>query len=286
MRRLVKEPLVHFLALGVVLFVLYGLPGRPERAPERSIEVTPARIQQLAAGFQRAWQRSPTEEELRGLVDDYIREEVSYREALAMGLDRDDTVIRRRLRQKVEFLTEDAIDIAPPTDEELRALLDSEPDRFRIEPRVSFRQIFINRDGREESAREEARRLLSSLEEGKAGDPRELGDSLLLDHEFSDLTTGDIRRAFGGDFAEQLLEVETGRWAGPLTSGYGYHIVQVLRRTEGRMPALSEIRESVEREWSDRMRREQREAFYADLLSRYEISIQWPGESNETGASR
>lgn len=285
MRRLAGEPLVHFLVLGCLLFVLYGVPVNPEQSADRTIDVTPARIEQLADGFQRTWQRPPTETELEGLVDDFILEEVSCREALAMGLDRDDTVIRRRLRQKFEFLTEDAVGVAEPTEADLRAFLESNPDRFGIEPRVGFRQIYVNPDGREEEAREEALSLLSSLEKGAIGDPRELGDSLLLDHEYSDFTARDIRRTFGEEFTAQLLEVEPGRWTGPLKSGYGYHLVRVLDRTEGRMPALSEVRAEVEREWHDRRRREQRETFRAKMLERYEISIEWP-EAVESGAGR
>jgi hypothetical protein len=273
-KRFFGEPLVHFLLLGAALFVIYGRGGGS--AGGGSIVVSAARIGQLAAGFERVWQRPPMEDELRGLVEDFVREEVWCREALALGLDRDDTVIRRRLRQKVEFLTEGTIAIGEPSEQDLRAFLASHPERFRVEPRASFRQIYLSPDRRGERAPEDAREILATLRERDHPNPADLGDPFLLPLEFADTTPGDVRRAFGDEFARQLFEVETGRWTGPLTSGYGLHLVLVGERVEGRMPDLDEVRAEVEREWRETEQRERAEQLYAGLLERYDVTVEWP----------
>lgn len=139
------EPLVHFLAIGAGLFLLFAWRGDRAGGDSGRIVVTRARIEHLATGFARTWQRPPTEQELTGLVQDYVKEEAYVREATAMGLDRDDTIIRRRLRQKLEFLTEDALEALNPTDADLRSYLKDHPDAFRVEPRVAFRQVFWTR---------------------------------------------------------------------------------------------------------------------------------------------
>ncbi len=161
--KLVREPLVHFLLLGLGLFVLFGIVGDSDDAPTGRIEVSAARIAQLNEIFTRTWQRSPTEQELEGLIEDHIREEVYYREALAMGLDRDDTIVRRRLRQKLEFFTDDLVAAVDPTEEQLEAYLSEHADAFRVPAQLSFRQIYFNRDRRGKQATHDAESLLKRL---------------------------------------------------------------------------------------------------------------------------
>ena len=161
--KLLREPLVHFLLLGAVLFGVFALLG--DRGSERAghIVVTPGHLEHLLVSFTRTWQRPPTAQELAGLIDDYIREEVLYREAVAMGLDRDDTIVRRRLRQKLEFLTEETAAMAAPSDEELQTFLQQHLDAFRVEPRLAFRHVYLRRDRRGDAANAEARHLLTQL---------------------------------------------------------------------------------------------------------------------------
>jgi hypothetical protein len=280
LKRILAEPLVHFLVLGAALFAIYGVSDGGE-ARDDAIVVTPARIEQLAAGFARVWQRPPTTKELAGLVDDFIREEVYYREALALGLDRDDTIVRRRLRQKIEFLTEGATAGAEPTEAELASFLAADPGRFRVESRVSFRQIYLNPERRGDRVEDDARALLERLER-TPGAEADSGDPFLLPDEYSDSTESDVRHAFGAEFVRQLLEAEPGRWTGPLGSSYGLHLVFIDEVSTGRPAELAEVREAVEREWRDRHRREQAEAFYAALLERYEVTVEWP-EPREGG---
>ena len=142
--RIVREPLVHFILIGVVVFGVYALVGNGADEPRDRIVVTEGRVQQLAQVFAKTWQRPPTPEELRGLIDAYIKEEVYYREALKLGLDRDDTLIRRRMQQKMEFVTEPSDQLLVADDVELQAFLDAHKSEFRIEPRVAFQQVFLN----------------------------------------------------------------------------------------------------------------------------------------------
>jgi hypothetical protein len=272
-----REPLVQFLAIGGLLFGAFqwwsgGSPGASR------IVITPGQLDALVAGFARTWHRPPTDQELKGLVDEHLREEVATREAVAMGLDRDDAVIRRRLRQKLEFLVEDALDVVPPTDAELQAWLDAHPEPFRREPRVAFRQVYLSPDRRKGSLEADARRLLEQL--SKAGPEARidaLGDSVMLEDEVPRSTRSDVARLFGEGFADAILEVEPGRWAGPIRSGYGLHVVLVREREEGPLPTLAEVRPQVEREVAVDRRRRRIDAMYARLLERYRVVLERRG---------
>jgi len=273
LRAALREPLVHFLALGALLFVVFqwwgGGPGSSR------IVITPGQIDALVVGFTRTWQRPPTERELKGLIDDYVREEIAVREAMAAGLDRDDTIIRRRLRQKLEFLAEDTIDAVPATGAELQAWLDANPERFRTEPEVSLRQVYVSVDRRGEAARSDAEALLGRLTAaGPDATIDTLGDRLMLPQEIEQATRSDVARLFGDRFADAVLEIEPGRWTGPIESGYGLHLVLVRDRVEGRLPSLDEVRPIVEREFLNDRRTRELDAMYDRLLGRYRVIVE------------
>jgi len=270
--RWLREPLVHFLALGALLFLAFywrgGGPG------SNRIVITRGQIEAMASGFARTWQRPPTDVELKALIDDYVREEMATREAVAMGLDRDDTIIRRRLRQKLEFFVDDTADTLPVTDQDVRAWLDAHPDRFQVEPVVAFRQVFISEDRRGGAAEADARALLASLvRRGRSVDLTEVGDRIMLPSEVPASTRGEIARQFGEAFADGVMAVAPGEWTGPIRSGFGLHLVQVLDREEGRAPALDEVRPLVEREVRSERRKTLMDAMYDELLSRYRVRI-------------
>jgi hypothetical protein len=282
-----REPLVHFLAIGAGLFLLSGLVGDPSGLQSGRIVVTPAQVQHLAAGFTRVWQRPPTQGELDGLIEDHIREEVYYREALAMGLDREDTIIRRRLRQKMEFVTDDVAAQAEPTDEQLRAYLKEHPDAFRIERRFTFSQVYLNpgRHG-EHLARDTAQLLAQLNQAGGKADVSALGDSFLLEHTFEAAPASEIAKQFGEKFGAKLGELAPGQWQGPVESGYGVHLVFVSKRTEGRVPALEEVRDAVRREWTNARRLEVNEKFYQELLKRYTVVVERPNATGTAAEAR
>jgi PPIC-type PPIASE domain len=273
------EPLVHFLAIGALLFLVFSWWGEGGAGSSR-IVVTPGQIDAIAASFTRTWQRPPTEQELKGQLDEYVREEIATREAMALGLDRDDTVIRRRLRQKLEFLAEDTIEATPPTDADLQAWLDSHPEAFRLEPEIAFVQVCLSRDRRGASVEDDARRLREQL--SKSGSDvaiESLGDSVMLPHDVPRTTRTDVARQFGEEFAAAILTVQTGQWTGPVRSGYGVHVVFVRAREDGRLPALADVRPMVEREFTADRRRRQLDAMYARFLDRYRVVVERPTDA-------
>jgi hypothetical protein len=287
--QLLREPLVHFLLLGVTLFGGFALVGDHTGERAGQIVVTPGHVEHLMVSFTRTWQRPPTAPELAGLIDDYVREEVLYREAVAMGLDRDDTIVRRRLRQKLEFLTEETAETAPPSDAQLQIFLQQHPDAFRLESRLAFQHVYLRRDRRGDAAKAEARQLLVQLSTSDAAtDPNTLGDPCLLPPEFSLSSYSEIARLFGDTFAQQVQHLEPGRWMGPIESAYGSHLVYVRERVEGRVPALAEVRQAVQREWFAAHWETVNEQFYQRLRARYTVVMEQPQATSDyalTGAA-
>jgi len=275
MKRIFREPLLHFLLLGAGLFVAYGLVSKRTNGEPGKIVVTQGQIASLAEGFTRTWQRPPTSEELEGLVRDRVRDEVYCREAVALGLDKDDTVIRRRLRQKMEFVSDDIAAQTEPTDADLTAYLQAHPDAFRVEQRLTFRQVYLNPEKRGENLARDAARLLAQLHRADSeGDASALGDAFLLEHRFTAVPTSEVAKQFGEAFAATLGGLAPGQWQGPIASGYGMHLVFVSERTDGRLPALAEVREAVRREWDNARRLEAHENVYEELLKRYTVTIE------------
>ncbi|MCG6928802.1 MAG: peptidyl-prolyl cis-trans isomerase [Acidobacteria bacterium] len=276
-RRWLREPLVHFLLIGAALFLLFRWTGGSGGPDSNRIVIGPGQVEHLAVGFSRTWRRPPTPEELKGLIDDYVREEMATREARSMGLDREDTVIRRRLRQKLEFLVEDAAEAVPPTDAELQAWLDTHPEDYRREPEVAFEQVFLSPDRRGDDLEADAQKLLQQLQAlGPDADIEGLGDSIMLPGDFDLAPLTVAARMFGAEFAERLGELEPGSWVGPIPSGYGLHLVFVRERIEGREPELDDIRDAVARDLLTRRRKEQLEAMYERLLEQYDVVIDMP----------
>jgi hypothetical protein len=273
--RFLREPLVHFLALGAVVFLLFNLNARGHVPQHGRIVVNSGKVEQLVIGFSRTWHRPPSPQELEGLVEDSIREEVLYREALAMGLDKDDTIVRRRMRQKLEFLTEEVSAVAPPSDQELQGWLDRHSDRFRVEPTIAFSQIYFNSSRRGENAAAAASNALPQMSAaGKKTAALELGDATMLPHELPRSRLDEVASVFGAGFAQGLAGMEPGRWSGPVQSTYGWHLVYVSERVEGRRRPLAEVREAVQREWLAARRKEVIDATYKKLREKYVIIVE------------
>jgi len=282
--KLLREPLVHFLLLGAALFLVFNIVGDSEESRTDRIVVSAGQVAQLTEAFKRTWQRLPTQPELDGLIEDHVREEVYYREAMAMGLDRDDMIVRRRMRQKLEFVTDDLVAAIAPTEEQLETYFAEHPDEFRVPSRVSFQQIYFSPDRRGEQAAHDAESLLATLSAaGSTIDPTGAGDALMLPGDFDNIFENDVARHFGTDFASALVDVPVGRWSGPVESAYGLHLVLIRERRPGVLPALEKVRDRVEREWEAARRKEATEAFYESLRGRYEVSVERPvaGETED-----
>ena len=293
-KKLLHEPLVHFLVIGAGLFLLSGLFGgssvpQPGQAgqPSGKIVVTPGQVEHLKAQFMRTWQRPPTEKEVKGLIEEYVLDEISYREALALGLDREDPTIRRRLRLKLETLNADIAAAVPPSEQELKDFLEAHPDSFRREPQAAFRQVYLSADRRGRKADADARKLLARLRAADPdADPAGLGDPLLMVSNDLPLSTArDIGRLFGEEFARSVFALAPGRWEGPVRSGYGLHLVLVTERTPGRMPELSEVRAEVEREFLFARRKEIQEAMHRKLRERYTVVVEPSPDAGGKGSA-
>jgi hypothetical protein len=277
--KLLREPLLHFLLLGATIFAAHSLISEHSGGKPGEIVVTQGKIENLVTGFTRTWQRPPSKEELRGLIRDYVREELAYREALAMGLDRDDTIIRRRLRQKWEFLNNNVAAQVQPTDADLQSFLQSHPDTFKTETTFTFRHVYLNPQAHGASLSRDAARTLAKLQRaGATVDLNAMGDPFILEHQFEKISATEVRKTFGEQFASGLVAAKTMQWQGPIPSGYGSHLVFISERTEGHLPALTEIRTEVQREWANKKRLESEEKLYQMILQHYTVTIEPPEE--------
>jgi hypothetical protein len=274
--RLWREPLLHFMLIGAALFVYYDLAGDNVEAPPKRIHVDSAQVRQLASNFQRTWSRAPNPEELQTMVESHVREEVFYREALAMGLDRDDPMVRRRLRMKLEFMLED-LATQDADDAVLDAYLLQNAAEFRTETEVSFLQAFLDPETRPQ-LEADAEDLLNRLNAG--ADPGALGDSTLIPRSFRRARESEIARQFGLEFAREIAQLAPGDWSGPFYSPFGAHLVKIEDRVDARLPALGEIRQRVLREYQADQRQQQKDLVYERLREGYEISVDLPAEAS------
>ena len=264
--RRLRDPLVVFALLGGGVFAADGwLAGRETARPV--IEITPGRADRLRARWIAQWGREPTASERRTLIDRAVDEEILYREAKRLGLDRDDAIVRRRLARKMTFLLEDADGAGPPAAavEEYYA---RHAERYRRPGRTTFDHVFLSGDGRTDPAGD-AEALLAELRAG--GGWRRLGDPFMLARTYADRSGREIAALFGSAFADAVAELPVSGWRGPVESTYGRHLVRVNGRTASRAPALAEVRERVAADLREDLRRERGRAAYRELRGRYEV---------------
>jgi hypothetical protein len=259
------------------MFGLFALIGdRSELEPDE-IVVGAGHIERMSQAWRKTRMRPPTQLELEGLIEDYIREEIYYREAMILGLDQDNAVIRRHLRQKMEFLSEDIAAQVDHEDSDLQTFLDANPDKFREDARISFRHIYFSRDARGDMIESDARQVLATLSGSEAGEAAvSLGDSLPLPIAMELSPQREIASLFGSEFAVSLTQLETGRWLGPVVSGFGLHLVFIEERVEAYVPDLEVVRDAVIREWREVKRQDVNKVFFAELRSRYSVVIDRP----------
>ncbi|MCB1685742.1 MAG: peptidyl-prolyl cis-trans isomerase [Pseudomonadales bacterium] len=269
-----KEPLLHFLGLGALIFAFYYWTA-DDSANHREITISLGAQENLIRTFERTWQRPPLPTEMASLVQDLVREEIAYRESQVMGLDANDIIIRRRLRQKLELLTEDLVSLGPPVRADLESYLQSHPEDYRQPALLDFEQIYFRSEPDEATARARATDALASLlaEPGRI-DPAGLGDRSLLAGSYRDVRSSELSTLFGSGFDTAVLALPLNTWAGPVRSGYGYHLLRIARKTESRIPALDEVADEVERDWMSERRRQAVDGLYERLAANYQIRIE------------
>jgi peptidyl-prolyl cis-trans isomerase C len=275
--RLLREPLVHFVIVGVLLFGAYQVANDdPEASVDsRLIEVTPDDVRQLAVSWLAQGRSLPTSDQLRSLVDQKVTEEILFREALVLGLDRDDQIIKRRLAQKMDFLAADLAAMQEPTRAELAEWFSKNSDRFVLPPHANFRHLYFSPDKRGDGARAAAEDALDQIA-GKSPDSTEvasIADPFMFKSYYGDATPEQLAKEFGPQFAETLFTREPRAWHGPVQSGYGWHLLWIESVEPGRVPAFEEVEPSVKSAWLDNRYREVKQAALDEMRSRYDVVV-------------
>jgi peptidyl-prolyl cis-trans isomerase C len=273
LRRALREPLAHFLLAGLAVFALAAVRGQPVDPASRTITISEAQVSRLAARWQAAWRRAPTQREIDALIRDHIKEEIYYREALRLGLDEDDPIVRRRLRSKMEFLAVAAAEDAVPDDATLQAWVARHAARYADGAKYSFDQIYLGQlDGAAlaDKGRDMARQLRGGA------DWTALGESISLPRSLDAADSAAVARRFGDSFVAALADAPTGQWVGPVASGFGQHLVRVHAATPAAPPRLADVRQRAENDWRAATLAAREARAYQALLDGYTIKIERP----------
>ena len=276
--RWAREPLLHFLVIGAALFAVYYWrnPSAANSDTSRRIELTNDDLRQLEISWTAQWQRPPTPDEMRNLVEDKVHQEILYREGLALGLDRDDTIVKRRLAQKMEFLSDDVSALRDPSLDELKKWYAKHGAQFTLPSRITFRHLYFSSDKRGSKARDAAVAALAKLPDNSAAtiDLTSLGDRFMFQDHYAESTSDQVAKVFGTRFAEELLKLRPGKWNGPVESGLGWHLVWVDAITPRCTPDFEEVDVSeIKSQWLAAQRAETKRELFAAMRARYEIVL-------------
>ncbi len=277
MKKILKEPLVYFFVLGFVVFGLHSFLNRTnqENTDPFTVEVTSSDIEWIRSSWEARMKSQPMQHELQGLIDRYIRDEILFREALAMDLDDRDLVIQRRLVQKLTFVFEDLAETIEPADDELKNYMRQNQEKYRIPEMISFTQVYFNPEKRK-NLMKEAENVLARLKPAKSA-PEEavsLGDTIMIDSSFRERSLDEVARTFGGQFAEELFSADQMGWQGPIASTFGLHLIYIEKRTASRMPEFENIREDVKNDFMYERKKEVTDSAYNAVKSRYTILVE------------
>ena len=283
MKHLLREPLVHFLLLGALLFGVYAYVERGVAGvePSKQIRLSYDDLAQMVLLYRSQWRRDPTPDELKRMVEDRVQQEVLYREGLALGLDKDDTIVKRRMAQKMQFLAEDVAAAHEPTSAELKSWYDERRDQFAEPPRVSFRHLYFSPDRRGARAREAAASALVKLA-GQAEDTKlaaSLADPFMFQEYYRDRAPDFLGKEFGPKFAQHVAKLPPNSWQGPIESGFGWHLVFVDTLIPGRVPAFEEIEPDVKTAWLVEQKAKGWEKAYQEMRAKYTVLLPLPPES-------
>ena len=288
MKRLLREPLIHFLLIGAVLFGIYHFTQpRGASAPAREIQLSLDELAQLAMLFKSQWRRDPTPDEFNRMVENKVQGEILYREALAMGLDKDDEIVKRRMAQKMQFLAEDVAAAREPTTAELKSWFEKHSAMFAQPPRLSFRHLYFSPDRRGAQARDDAAKALAKLD-GQPEDAKiaaSLADPFMFQDYYRDRAPDYLGKEFGPQFATAVAQLAPGAWRGPVESGFGWHLVFVDTVVPGRVPAFEEIEPEVKTAWLAEQKALAWEKAYREMRAKYIVLLPAPPDSQPGSAS-
>ncbi len=284
LKRWLREPLLHFLLLGLALFAVYAYMQRGRGGVEssRQIVLSLDDLRQTEIYFESQWHRQPTPAEFQALVEDKVREEVLYREALALGLDKDDTIVKRRMAQKMQFLAEDVAAAHEPSAAELKAWFQKNSSRFALPSRYSFRHLYFSPDKRGKNAASDAARALVKI----SGQPEDstlalsLADPFMFQDYYGDRAPEAVAKEFGPQFAVALEKTKPGSWQGPIASGYGWHLVYIDTVIPGRVPAFEEIEPDVKIAWLGEQKAAAWQKAYAEMRAKYSVLVPSPSDKD------
>jgi parvulin-like peptidyl-prolyl isomerase len=280
-----REPLLHFAVVGAILFAGYSSlgDGGVGASAVEPVSIGEGDLRWLKEGWSKQWQREPSADELKSLVADLLEEKLLAREAEEMGLDRDDTIIRRRLAQKLKFLVEDTAQLAQPTDEDLQRFHAANASRFETSGKISFSQVYFNPERRPD-AEADARAALAELRSGR--DSAEVGDGLMLGDGFAEINGLGVSSMFGAEFAHEIFALGAGQWQGPVKSGYGFHLLLVTERTLPETRPFNEVRDAVLTEWRNESQKRITRDYLAELRKKYGVETDYSAKAAlEAGAA-
>jgi peptidyl-prolyl cis-trans isomerase C len=287
-KRWSREPLLHFLLIGIALFAVYAYMHRGRLGVEssRQIVLSLDELRQMDMYFESQWHRQPTPAELQAMVEDKVREEVLYREGLAMGLDKDDTIVKRRMAQKMQFLAEDVAAAHEPSTAELKTWFEKNKDKFALPSRISFRHLYLSPDKRGKNAQGDAAKALAKI----TGQPEDtklatsLSDPFMFQDYYGDRAPSAIAKEFGPTFAVAVEKLKPGSWQGPIESGYGWHLVFVDTVIPGRIPAFEEIEPDVKTAWLGEQKQQAWQKAYKEMRAKYTVLLPAPSDKEAAQA--
>jgi len=271
MKKILKEPFFHFILIGLALFLLYGLVNNKTNS-KNTIVINDFDLNNIVASWKMQWKRPPTEKELQNLINQNIKQEIFYQEALKMNLDHNDEIIKRRLSQKMQFLSNDIAAMIEPTDDDLKAYYKEHANKYLTPPSYSLYQITFSPDNRKDNYKD-ALETLEQFPNATFNEMKNWGDALPFNYYFEDINANELGLQLGSKFPEVLKNLETGMWVGPIPSGFGYHLVYITFKISPQLPDFDLIKKGILRDYEYDNQKEINELIYKELKKKYDIQI-------------
>ena len=280
MKKIFKEPFIHFILIGAALFLLYGMVNKTSDS-KNTIVINDFDVESIISKWEMQWKRLPTEQELQKLIELNIKQEIFYQEALKMNLDHNDEIIKRRLAQKMEFLSNDIASLVEPTDEDLEKYFQEHIEKYQLPYSYSLYQITFSRDKREDNYKD-ALEVLEKFPDASFEEMNRKGDNLPFSYFFENINADELGLQLGSKFSEALQQQETGKWTGPIPSGFGYHLIYIINKENPKAPEFESVKNAVLRDYEFDMQNNVKEQIYEELKKNYTIQLDIKSEDFDT----